>query len=200
MKSTFIALVASLGLMSASVASADDFDNSAYSLVMTSGNLEFTLDGTVNDDITDITTGAYFLDHKLGSFDSVVFASLGYDRLNDELDLGVEYRVSRDFSMFSVYGDLSAEYRTPTVDLSAGDVFVGPTVGASYTINSILDVFAEASYEWNASDDWMKQGGLIEAGVDFVITPSLAVTPSITRTFDTGNDHTQFKIETTLRF
>jgi hypothetical protein len=200
MKSLIIALAASIGLMTASAAAADDFDNSAYSITATSGNLEFTLDGSVDDNITGITTGMYLFDHNLGSWDAVVFANVGYDRLNDQMRFGAEYQLARAINDFTVYGDLGAEYRAPVADLRDGDVFVEPSAGVAYGITDSISAFGEVSYEWNATDNWARNGGVAEVGVDFDVAKSMVVTPSLTRTFDTGADETQFNLGISLSF
>jgi outer membrane protein W len=178
---------------------AEDFKSNEVILSAKSGNLELSL-GTVEGKLNTVSTTANFANYKLGRFDTSVDATVAY-MLNDTLGLELEYNLATALNdKVGVYGSAAVGYIAPTSSLSDGDVFAGPTVGATYTVTDKLDTFAEVAYAWNVSDDWSRTGGALEVGVDYAMTKDVHVTPSLVRTFDSVDNSTNLKLEVGMSF
>jgi hypothetical protein len=185
----------------ATAAAAGDFDNAQLSVVAESGALAFKLEGNQSNGYTNMEVRAEVLSYSLGkNVDSTLDVFVGHNRVLDQMTAGAEYAVVYAPNAFSVYGSAELAYTAQTNNLSSGDVFVTPTAGVSYVFAEKLTAFGEVSYSWNASNSWTTQGGALEVGMDYAITPKWSLVPSLVRTFDTGADSTQLHIETRFAF
>jgi len=200
MKSTFIAVAASAAMLFTTSAVADNFDKSTYTITANSGDMEFQLDGNVEDSVTGFSTGMYFLSRNALGTDTRVFADIGYDRITEELSAGVEYQMSRKFLPVYVYGEIGAEYRTAAADLGEGEWYTSPLVGVSYQLGERASAYGEVSYEWTMTDSWAGNGGVVEVGIDYAIAHDIVLTPAVVRTFGTANDNTQFNLGIAFAF
>jgi hypothetical protein len=198
MKTLMIATAFVASLATASFA--DDFKANEFIVTAQSGNLELSL-GTVDGQLSTIETGATIAQYTLGRFDTGVYTSIAYGRLDDTLALNLEYNLSTALTNdLTAYGTAAVSYVTATGDLGGGDVFVAPTVGLEYAVNGRVGVFGDVTYAWNASDSWTRTGGAVELGATFALTDIATITPSVVRTFDTGADATNLKLEVGFRF
>lgn len=195
MKNILLATALIASLSATAVAAAENFEATEVVTSFNSGLLKFSL-GTVDGELNTVKTGANVAAYTLGNFDMSTDVSLSYGRLSDTLDLSVDYNAKTAVNpSLTVYGTAGVSYVTPTSDLSAGDAFFEPTLGASYAVAKKADAFAEVSYAWNMSDSWARDGGSVEVGVDYALSETATVTPSLVRTFDTGADTTNLKLE-----
>ena len=198
MKTFMITAVAAAIMSTAAIA--QDFKATEFVTTARSGALEFSI-GTVDGDVSTFTTGATVAEYTLGRFDTNVYTSLTYGRLTDTLDLTVEYNAQTALNdRWTAYGTAALSYVAATGDLGAGDFFVAPTLGVSYAVNDRADVFGDVTYAWNASNDWARTGGALEIGVDYALNERVSVTPSLVKTFNTGADATNFKLEVGFSF
>ncbi len=179
---------------------AADFAATEFVTTARSGALEFSI-GTVDGKTSTFTTGATVAEYTLGRFETNVYTSLSYGRLTDTLDLTLEYNAQTALdSRWTVYGTAAVSYVTPTGNLGAGDIFVAPTLGAFYTVTDRLGLFGDVAYTWNTSNNWARSGGAVEVGLDYSLNDRVAITPSLVRTFNTGADATNFKLEVGFSF
>lgn len=199
MKKLLIAIAATLGFATASFAG--DFDNTQFTTTLSSGSLVFTLENTVNDPITELSVGANLHSYSMGKINVDLFAELGYNRLNDTMNLRGEYQLGMPVNdRVNAYGAMAVDYVAASNDLSNGDFYLDPYVGASYSFTENTSVYAEVGYTWNISQSWAANGGYAEVGVDYYVTDRWMLTPSLVRTFDTGNDSTQARIGASVSF
>jgi hypothetical protein len=200
MKNLMILSTVATFFAAASMTTAKDFNDTEVVTTLRSGALEFSV-GTVDGQLNTITTGATVASYTLGRFDTDTVVSLTYGRFADTFDFTLEYNVSTIIApQWTAYGTAAVSYVTPTIDLSAGDVYVAPTLGVSYAVTDRLSVFTDVTYTWNVSNDWAATGGALELGVIYAVTDRVSVTPSLIRTFDTGMDSTNAKLEVALSF
>jgi len=180
---------------------AADFEANQYVTTFSSGMLEFSL-GAVETDLTSATaTAVGVATYSFGKVDTSVDLSFGYDFAEDEVATAATLNAVTSVNpLLSVYGSAEVAYVAASDDLSNGDVLVSPTVGAAYAVSDRADVFAEVGYAWNASENWTREGGEVEVGLDFAVNDAFTVSPSLVRSFDTTEDATNFKLEATLRF
>lgn len=199
MKLSLLAILTATTMSTAAVAA--DFDNTQLAVVAESGALAFKLEGNQANGYTNMEVRAEVLSYSMGkNVDSTLDVFVGHNRVFDQMTAGAEYTVVYAPNAWSVYGSAELAYTARSNDLSGGDVFVTPTAGVSYVFAEKFTGFGEVSYSWNASNSWAKQGGALELGVDYAIKPNWFVTPSLVRTFDTGADSTQLRIETRFAF
>jgi hypothetical protein len=180
---------------------AEDFKANQYVTTFTSGSLEFSL-GAVETDLTTVTTTAVGVaTYSFGAVDTSLDLSFGYDLDEDAVTTAATLNASTaPTPLLTVYGSAELAYVADTGALSDGEVFVSPTVGTAYAVSDSAAVFAEVGYAWNASDNWVADGGEVEVGVDFAASEAFTISPSLVRTFDTTDNATNFKVEATLRF
>jgi hypothetical protein len=196
----FMTIIATAIFATTATASANDFKATEFVATAYSGALEFSL-GTVDGELNTITTGATIAEYQLGQFDTLVYTSLEYGRLSNTLDLSLEYKAQTEIApALILYGSTTVSYVAPTTDLSAGDVFVAPKLGVAYAATDSVGLFGDVEYSWNASNSWTRSGGVLEVGLDYNVSDSIVITPSVLRTFDTAADTTNFKLELGLRF
>lgn len=187
-------------VLASTAAFAGDFDANEVVLSAQSGGLKFAL-GTVEGDLTSVATTANFANYQLGIFESSADATVTYGRVTDTLSAKLAYNLSTDLNdATSLYGTAAVAYTAPTADLTDGDVTVAPTVGVSYAATESLSVFGDVTYTWNATNDWDAEGGSFAVGADYAVSETVSVTPSVIRSFNTGADATNLKLEATLRF
>jgi len=181
-------------VVSSPAAIAADFNNTELQTTVTSGNMEFSIVADTVNGFSKMRTGIYVLDHQLGDVNAVVFASIGYNRMANTMSLRAEYQMSYDVDSLTLYGAVALDYRALTASLSKGDVFVEPRVGAVYAFTERVSVFGEAGYEWNASQNWGRNGGYVELGTNLRVLDNMTFTPSIVRYVDTRADSTQLRL------
>jgi hypothetical protein len=196
MKTFLIALA--LALTTATAATAADFDNTAVNLTLVGGAMSFGLE-TVAGDATALTVGTYVLPHTLMGADAHVNLDAKYGIVSEELTFSAAYALSKNFNALTVYADAEAAYTVASGSTDGGWTAT-PTVGASYDLNANMYTFGEVSYSWNVSDNWKRAGGALEVGLGYALSDSVVLVPSLVRTFDTGADSTNIKLETVIRF
>jgi opacity protein-like surface antigen len=196
---TFMITTAAIAVLSTSALAAD-FDSNEFVVTAQSGGLELSL-GTVDGDLSSVSTTGTFANYALGRFETSVDATLTYGRLDNTLGLELGYNMSTDLNdKVGVYGSAAVAYVAPTADLGAGDVFVAPTLGATYAVSETFGAFADVTYDWNASNDWTGTGGAVEVGVNYAVAQNVTLTPSLVRTFDTAVNETNLKLEVGFSF
>lgn len=197
MNKTMIAL-ATVAALAGTAAYADvvakDFSNTGLDVVFTSNNLSFAAK-TTDGELDSVETRIRVLPHSLGFAEADVTAYAGYSIGADNVYVGGKYNLSKDMDALKLYGYVGAEYDVGTTDWT-----VTPMVGADYVVAERLSVFTEISYDYNASQDWAKQGGEAALGVNYAVNDSLSVRPSIVRSFDTGADETNLNVALALSF
>lgn len=179
---------------------AENFDNNVFATTVTSGALDFSVEAT-QDDVVSFTTGATIADYAIGDFDTTARTSLGYNRLDETLTFAIAYNAQTDLTdRITAYGTAEVSYTTAAADLSAGTVEVAPTLGAKYAVNDVIDLFADVTYEWDASNDFARLGGYAEVGADYAIARDVTITPSVVQTFDAAEDAANLRIEVAFAF
>lgn len=200
MKTMLFATATAVLFSTAAFAGPLDFEATQLVTTFESGNLELSL-GTVDGDLDSVTTTARVAEYSLGRFDTTTDIILSYGRLSDTLSLGVEYGAETSLNgNWDAYGSATLAYVAPTGALGNGDAVFTPELGARYVVNKKLDTFADVQYSWNLSGGTAYEGGIFEVGVDYYATESITLTPSLVRTFDTGADATNVKLEAAFRF
>lgn len=181
-------------------ASAADFDNTQLVTKFASGSLEFGLEFD-RDGLAEIETTARTYEGELWGGNSYVDVGVGYDRVADELSLGVEGGVVRGVSPeLDLYGSVELSYVASTDSLSDGDALLEPTVGAIYSISPVVAAYGEVAYAWNVSNDFASAGGELEVGAMFAVTDAVTAKAALVQPVDQANTDTQLKLETALRF
>jgi len=203
MKTTILSLVAALSI-TATAATADDFDNNTYGINVTSGAMDFAIDGN-EDSITELETGLTSFGYTTGAYEGEVRTALAYNLNDDTIGVRGEYNAAYDlFNNLTVYGTAAVDYTTLESDLGNGDFFFDPSAGVNYIINNTVSVFGEVGYTWALTDDHVgadfTDSGYVEAGVPLAINSTVTVTPSIVREFDTAEDETNVNLNLTLNF
>jgi hypothetical protein len=144
--------------------------------------------------------GSYrVLSYPIAQFNNTLAAVAGYDYRNSEVYIGAEYATAAPVvGALSGYASVDVLYTASTDNLRGGDFSTATAIGVQYQLNSQLFGYAEASTRWNISDNWTRQGTLVEIGAEYAITPSFAVRPSIAR--EIGASGTSAQIQATARF
>lgn len=182
-------------------AKADNFDNTAYTVVASSDTLDFKIKANATDGLVGISAGLSVLPYTIGQVDANLYVELGYNRLDETLALDAEYRVSTNIGdRILVNGALGTTYIVDAGSNVGSTWLVNPYIGASYDVNRKLTAFAEVGNTWNASNSWVNEGGYAQVGVSYSVTDTVYVKPSVIRTFDTGNDSTQAALEVGFTF
>ena len=202
MKNAILAFTTAVAMMFASAAVAEgnrDFRNNTFELIGASGAMDFTLRGD-GDGFTEAEVGATFFSYSVGALDADIRAAFRTD-LNGEIGLRGEYILGSEVQPdFTLYGIAAIEYVTRPRDLGNGDFLFDPTVGALYRFNETVALFGEVSYTWNMSDSFGRRGGLVEVGLPLSLNHAVTLTPSVTRTFDTGRDATNLNLSMAFVF
>lgn len=184
--------------LAATSASAGDFDNNAVTLELYRDNVAFSL-GTVAGEATSVGVDIAILPHEVLGATADLTLGAEYGIVSEDVTLSATYGLSKQYNALTAYGELGAAYTVASG--STDGVWVAtPLVGVSYAYNDKLSAFTEVSYSWNASNDWAKQGGLLEVGATYNIQDGLYVRPSVTRSFDTAADETNVALKVGLAF
>lgn len=196
MKTTLIAL-ATVTALAAPVA-AEDFDNTAVSISAEMGRFSLEVEGDSNGYVST-TVGAEVLSYGLGTnVDSTLDVFAKHYEAVDDFAVGAAYTVTYAPNALSVYGSAEVEY-----DFASEDAFVTPTVGAAYVVAEGVNAWGEVGYTWNASNDWAREGGVAEVGVDFAVASNIVLTPSVVYNFDQvggAADEAQLNLGVGLKF
>lgn len=168
---------------------AADFDATSFTIEASKGNVIASVT-TVDNAETTLGVGVYVFPHSIAGADANVLLSLDYATKSEDFQVAAEYNLSKEVSPFAtLYGSLEAAY----VD-STNDWHISPTLGAAYAVTDPLSVFAEVSYRYNATNDWAKEGGTVELGVDYALTDVFYVRPSFVQTFDAPSNDVNFAL------
>jgi hypothetical protein len=208
MKTTLLAMIASTVLGTSAMA--DNFDHTTTTLTATTGNLEFSAMGTIDnsnlsiEDAFVVGAGAYVLPHTVGTMDAEVFVSGQYGEVDSAgtVRLGAEYLLSTSMDASTLTLGVEGAYVALSDDFSNGDVFLTPSVNLEVALTDAVAVFGEVDYAFDASDDFNGKGGTVELGMAFAVTDMVAVRPSVVRGFDTNglDTDTQAAVELTFNF
>ena len=178
---------------------AEDFDHTKFNLELYRDNTIVKVE-TVQGEATELSLGAYVLDHKVFGADADVFLSAGYNIPAESFVLSAEYNVEKQISYHTnVYGSLTAEYSIED-DAKTGEWQVTPLIGSTYTFNDKVAAFREVSHDFDASNDWNGTGGLVEVGLNYNVTDGVYLRPSVTRTFDTASNETNVGLTVGLAY
>jgi outer membrane receptor protein involved in Fe transport len=199
MKKLLLTASAIFGL-TASVAVAEDFENTSFETVVYADNLQFSLSGDNNDGVNAASAGITFMPYQLGTVNANLYAELEYGFLTDEFTVTGEYQMYRTFAFGEVYGAAAVNYVAHEDDLSDGEWAFSPYAGVTYGLTDNISAFTEVGYSWNMSQDWDQVGGYGEVGVDFAISENITLTPSVVKTFDTVDDSTQMNLTMAFQF
>lgn len=175
-------------------------ENTNLSFTGLSGPFDFTLEGNRNG-ATEVEIGMSAFEHSYNGVDAELRFAFGSNLRGADTMYGlVEYNFGSEVvSDFEVYGTAAVRYDTNT-NLSSGLWTFEPSVGATYDLTSDVSVFAEVGYSWELNQAQSDLGGYVEVGVPFAVNDSFLVTPSVSRTFRTGNDQTTAHLNFTYQF
>jgi hypothetical protein len=116
--------------------------------------------------------------------------------------LGAEYLLSTTMAASTLTFGVEGAYIAPSTDFSNGDVFITPSVNLEVALTDGIAAFAEVGYAFNASEDFANIGGTFELGMDFAVTDTVAIRPSMVRVFDADgvDEFTQAAVEVVFNF
>jgi opacity protein-like surface antigen len=191
-------LITTALVFAGTAAMAADFDNNSVDLVLERDNVTLGV-STLDGEPTDLSLSATVLPYTIMGLDADLTLGAKYGIQSEDFNLSAEYELSKNISKLNVNAAVKADY---TIASGANDGVwaVTPSVGAKFNVNNKLSAFGDVSYEWDASNDWARAGGAVEAGARYALTDDLAITPSLVRTFDTGADETNLNVKVALRF
>lgn len=198
MKKILMTTAAIITMVFVSTASAGDFDNNKLTVELYQNNTVIAVE-TDGEDLSSVGVEISVLPHDL--FGATADLTLGakYGVVSEDVTLSTIYGVSKQHDTFTAYGEVDASY-TVASGSTNGVWVVKPMVGASHSINDKLAAFGEVSYGWDASNDWTKQGGVVEVGMTYNIDDGFYVRPSIFRSFDSASDQTNAALKIGLAF
>lgn len=180
MKTTIFALAASLGLAFGSAAAASDFEATELTVSAQYGMVSLTVEGSATGGYENVSIGAEVLSFGVAdNLTSTVDVFGTYYRAGDEFGIGASAGLTYDLGSVSLYGTGDLEYLT-----KAETLMLTPTVGVTYTVNPLIGVFTEVGYTWNASNSWIREGGIAEVGVNLSLANNVTLTPSLRHRFD----------------
>lgn len=192
-------IVSALTLSLATAVSAADFEQTGVDVVLERNNMTFGLE-TIDGEAASLNMAVTILPHELVGANADLTLGAEYDINSEDFTVSASYELSKRYGQTNVYADMGAAY-TITSGANDGNLDVTPTVGAAYTVNDNLIAFTEVGYTWGASYDWVAEGGTFRVGARYGLNDTLALTPSIVSTFDTGAvDATNLNLEVALRF
>lgn len=206
MKTTIIALATTLSLATAVAAgaepvadvAADHFSNTTATVSATWDRYTFELEGTEDGGYESATIGAEVLAYTMGEHTTnTLDVYLTHQHAVDDFELGAEYTVTYAPNAWSVYGAAEVEYR-----FADDTVGVTPTLGAAYVAAEAVTVWGEVGYTLDATNDWAREGGVAEVGVDFAVASNIMLTPSVVYNFDRDGyeDEAQLNVALALNF
>lgn len=197
MKTIFAA--AALTLFAGSAAFAGDFDSNEVELVLRHENLAFTVT-TEGSTATEVRTDITVLPHAVYGADAYVTLGATYKLVPEALAFNAKYNIARSVGLNTgVYASLKTEYTLGENGTGASNV-VTPLVGVSYRVNDKLGLFGEVSNDYVTSSDWANVGGEFKIGTNYALTDTITVSPSVTRSFNTGSDETNVNLKAVLAF
>lgn len=187
--------LAMLMLFSTNSATAQNFTNNLVAVSIVSGNLDTAIEANALG-ITDLSFGYTTLHHNIGSANGSVRLALGTTGTSLNNVYGeARYNLSADLARaFQLYGGTSLRYQV------GGTWAVQPHVGLSYDVAANLSIFTEVQNTWTFTNAFASAGGEVKLGVDYKLTDSFTLTPAIVRSFNTGADATNFRLEAKARF
>jgi hypothetical protein len=179
------------------IGTAASADTTVTTNVETNG-MKFAISSDLNGD-NSVGAGIYVLQHNVGKSHAEVFVSGAYSA--DEMaSVGAEYVLTTYAIGTTIELGTEVMYVAAVNDFSNGDVMVTPSVNVAYNIAPRVDVFSEVGYTLKANDGFTGQGGNVELGVDFAMSDTVTLTPSVVRSFNTTNDDTHAALEIGFKF
>jgi hypothetical protein len=188
-----IATAAMLTIGTAAIA-----DNTKVTTSVATNGMKFNISSDL-DGGNSVGAGIYVLQHNVGKSHAEVFVSGAYGT-GDEVSVGAEYVLTTYAIGTTIELGTEVMYVAPATDFSNGDVMVTPSVNVAYNVAPMLDVFGEVGYTFQANDGFSNQGGTVAIGVDFALTDTVTLTPSVARSFDTASNDTQAAFELGFKF
>ena len=195
MKTTI--LTAALVLAS-TAAFAADFDNNSSDLVLERGNMTFGVSLAASQ-ATDLSVAVTVLPYSMMGAEADLTLGANYGIQSEDITLTAAYGLSKNYGPMNVYGSAEAAY-TIASGATAGTWDVTPTVGVGYTASDKLSAFSEVSYAWDASNAWAQEGGAVKVGARFALSDNIALTPSVSHSFNTEADETNMNLKLALQF
>jgi hypothetical protein len=164
----------------------------------TRGSLTF---GITEHGVMDVFGRYHAYRWNYGDLTNVLSITGGYTTNTENVSLGFEYIGSYQISEpFSVYGSLNLDYNANRNLVTSGYVTVTPALGLEYVFTPSLTAFGEVGYSFDATNSWSRMGGYGQLGLDYAVTSSFSLRPSVIRTFDTGSNFTSARLEAVIRF
>ena len=162
--------------------------------------LRFTTTGTSTDDLGDnweLRGGFEALSYSVaGGVSTLTFyGEFGAVNANEFGAVGAEYDWTTALSQAT---DLTLEADVAYVmfnDFNDGDVLVTPNANLTFYATDNLAVFGEVGYTWDATNDWTRQGGYTELGVDIAASDSISIVSSVIKPFDSIDDDVRGSLE-----
>ena len=191
-------LLATTLMTLATGAFAADFDNNGVDLKFTNGGLQFDVN-TSNGELDSAGVGVTVLKGELAGFRTGVDAKLSYALESETIAASAAYTAAGDYGPVNVNTSLKGVY---TVEHDGGDgvVTFEPSVNAGYVFSDRAEVFTEVGYTWNTADSWAQEGGYVQVGVDYAVSETVSLKPSLISTFDTDANETNANLEVALAF
>ena len=191
-------LLATTFMAFASGAFAADFDNNGVDLKFTNGNLQFDVN-TVNGELDAVGAGVTVLQGELAGFRTGVDVKVAYNLNAETIAASAAYVAAKEFGAVNVDASLKGVY-TVNDNGGQGIVTAEPSVTVGYVFADKAAAFTEVGYAWNVSDSWAAEGGYAKVGIDYAVSETVSLKPSLVRTFDTGADETNANLEVALAF
>jgi hypothetical protein len=196
MKNIIYTLVAAVFMLATTnSATAQNFTNSLVALSIVSGNFDTNLEAN-NAGITELSFGYTTLQHNLAAAAGSVRLSLGTTGTAvNNIYAEAEYNLSvQATSSVDIYAGTALRYQV------GGIWTVRPSVGVSYSIADNISLFAEVNHGWSFANSFAPVGGEALVGVDYRVTKNFTITPAIVRSFNTGADTTNFRLQAKASF
>jgi outer membrane protein W len=199
MKKLLIATVAAISL-AAGGAVAKDFDRSEFVIKASTETVDYKMYADSKDGLTGVGLGFTLFPYEVGGINANLYAELGYRRMTESFELDLEYQMHKYVGRMGWYGAVGVEYSVDAGNTAGSSLTFSPYVGAEYDFSDRAAGFAEVGYDWDMKNSWAGKGGYLEVGVGFSLSDNAYVRPSVVRTFNTGANSTQAKIEVGFAF
>ena len=200
MKNTLISIFAALAL-TAGAAAADDFDNTTASVTAEFEQFALTVESDSDNGYTKLQFGATILEYELSeTVDAKIDAFTAHYDAEDQYGVGGSYTLTYSVNDFSMWGVAEVEYIGLADDFNIGELYVTPTVGMGYDLTPTVTAWGEVGYTWIATNDWDRDGGTVEVGVDFELADNVVFRTSLSRDFDTAVEETQINLGLNFNF
>lgn len=178
-------------LASASMASAEDFDNNEYTVTVGVENFEFS---ATDGETGTLGAGVYVLPRTYGNVDTNIFLSLEYDLDLEETTVAAEYNASSNLSPdVAVYGSVELAYNT------ADYTTLTPTAGISLSAAPNLDFYGQIDYTMDVENDFTGTESIAEVGAIVGLSDTLAIRPAVF-TDVKNSDDVNAKLELLVNF